>query len=294
MDSESTNDGLHEEVKTVTIRLYGNHEAAALAAANLKAHGFDCWVSADDCGGMYPSLTVAGGVRLHVRASDAEAATALLDSPVTGGENYKEEVEDVLNLPTQNAAPRKLAIGQIFAGLIIGFILALIVSSQPKNGKQIQYHYAHSGKVDGEWIYQDGHLAEYQEDRNQDGKWDVWVHYDETGERQRTEEDNNFDGKPDAFWTYSNGDLVSIERDTDFNGIPDEITTYKNHILQQVDMKPNGTSYSTKRYKFKNGVLTEEWRGGDSTGKFKEIVLYDPFGNPISTNANKFQIYISP
>jgi hypothetical protein len=27
------------------------------------------------------------------------------------------------------------------------------------------------------------------------------------------------------------------------------------------------------------------WRGGDSNGSFKEILRYDPFMNPISTNA---------
>ncbi len=78
--------------------------------------------------------------------------------------------------------------------------------------------------------------------------------------------------------------LVSFERDIDFNGMPDEFCTYSNDIIQQVDMKPNGANYSTMREIYKNGVLTEIWRGGDSNGNFKEIVHYDPFFEPVSTN----------
>jgi hypothetical protein len=55
-------------------------------------------------------------------------------------------------------------------------------------------------------------------------------------------------------------------------------------VLQQADWKPNGSKFTTTREIFQNGVLTEIWRGGDSNGHFKEVVRYDPFFNPISTN----------
>ena len=64
MASDSGNGGLHDEVKTVTIRTFSSHEATQLAASNLEAHGIKCWINADDCGGMYPNLTAPGGVRL--------------------------------------------------------------------------------------------------------------------------------------------------------------------------------------------------------------------------------------
>jgi hypothetical protein len=79
--------------------------------------------------------------------------------------------------------------------------------------------------------------------------------------------------------------LVSLENDTDFNGIADEFYTYKYHVPQQLDIKPNGSKFTTLREVFQNGVLTEIWRGGDSNGNFKEVVRYDPFFNPVSTNS---------
>jgi hypothetical protein len=75
-----------------------------------------------------------------------------------------------------------------------------------------------------------------------------------------------------------------MEKDTDFNGVPDMFCTYKYGILQKVEIRPNGSTFATGRDYFKNGVLTEVWRGGDSHGNFREIIKYDPFENPISTN----------
>ena len=79
-DSESADQKIKAEDKPVIIRIFSSHEAAEQAAAKLEAHGITCWVDADDCGGMYPNLTTAAGVRLHVRAEDAEVAVALLDA----------------------------------------------------------------------------------------------------------------------------------------------------------------------------------------------------------------------
>jgi hypothetical protein len=41
MATEPTNGGLHNEVKTVTIRIFSSHDSAQLAAANLEAHGIE-------------------------------------------------------------------------------------------------------------------------------------------------------------------------------------------------------------------------------------------------------------
>lgn len=100
----------------------------------------------------------------------------------------------------------------------------------------------------------------------------------------RSELDNNFDGKPDEFWTVQEDGTDLLQKDTDFNGIPDVFGTYKHEIIQQEEIRPNGSKFATEREFFQHGVLTEIWRGGDSNGNFREVVRYDPFFNPISTN----------
>jgi hypothetical protein len=283
MAPESANGGPHDEVKTATIRTFSSHQAAELAAANLEAHGIRCWINADDCGGMLPNLTTAGGVRLLVRISDTETAIALLDAQVLPTEIDQMETETAAVAASETIPRKKLALGQIFIGIVVGVILCLLYQWNSKLGTKTYYHYTADGKRDEAWVYRDGHLAEHLQDRNLDGVWDYWA-YHEHGVVVRSELDNNFDGRPDETWTYSNGDLVSMEKDTDFNGVPDEFCTFKYHILQQEDMKPNGSKFATEREIFRNGVLTEIWRGGDSNGNFKEVVRYDPFFNPISTN----------
>jgi hypothetical protein len=287
MASDPTNGGFHDDTKTVTIRIFGSHDAAELAAANLDAHGIECWIKADDCGGMYPNLAaVGGGVRLLVRASDADAAVALLDTEASPSELNEIETEAMTSAPPEIFPLKKLAWGQILfsviVGLILGVMLCLLYQWANNLGTKTYYHYTADGKRDEAWVYRDGHLANFMKDRNFDGVWDEWVYY-EHGRAVRAEYDNNFDGKPDEWWTSSDDGTETMQSDTDFNGIPDVFYTYKNGAIQQGDTKPNGSKFSTVREIFQNGVLTEIERGGDKNGNFKEIVRYDPFFNPIST-----------
>lgn len=295
MASELNEDGTDDEVKTVTIRIFASHPAAELAAANLEAHGIECWMNSDDASGMLPSLTASGGVRLLVRASDAEAAIALLNAqtPITEISS-QDETKSEASSPSENAPRKKLALGQIFIGIVIGVILCLFYQWSSKLGTKTYYYYTKDGKCNEAWIYHDGHLFEHLEDRNLDGIWDHWAFY-EQGRVVRSELDNNFDGKPDEWWTYADDGTDILQKDNDSNGVPDEFVIYKNRITQRMDMKPNGLKFTTTREIFNNGVLTEILRGGDSNGNFKEDVHYDPFFNPISTNIPPaFQLSPSP
>ena len=290
MASESDNDRFHDEVKSVTIRTFTSHDAGNIARSNLEAHGIECWVKSDDCAGWYTNLTAPGGVRLFVRASDAEAALGLLnvETPNQG--------DSESNVPSDSTPENKNSFVPVAIIVGIAVLLCLLYVSRGKPtgkdnlgtttqyiGATTQYHHAQDGKPDEAWIYQNGHLMEYREDRNHDGNWDHWVYY-EHGQEVRSDSDNNFDGKPDEWWKFSDDGKDTLQRDTDFNGVPDDFSTYKNKIIQQANMRPNGSKFVTEREIFQNGVLTEIWSGGDSNGNFKEDVRYDPFFNPISTN----------
>ena len=110
LDSEVTSGGLYDEKKTLTIRIFSSYEDAGQAAAKLEAYGIKCWVNADDCGGWYPNLTAAAGVRLHVLAEDAEIAVALLEAKPSPAENKQIEIEAVLATPPK-PDPKKTGLG---------------------------------------------------------------------------------------------------------------------------------------------------------------------------------------
>jgi hypothetical protein len=216
------------------------------------------------------------------------------------GSNFGDGPKNTTTDPGSN-----IAIGQIVLGAVVGIIFGVVAShfihppppappSAPPKVRTTHYHYAPNGIRDVEWRYKNGRLVSRNVDRNLDGSFDYWVHYDAEGNVTSVEEDNNFDGKPDEFVTYSDNEITGIERDTDFNGVPDEFLTYREHLPQQLDIKPNGSKFTTVRQFYSNGVTTEIWSGGDSNGNFREKVAYDPFFNPIHTNVLFYPLLAVP
>src|SRR5262249_52790431 len=65
------------DVEPVVVRTFLNKIEAEIAQGALKAANIESMVSADDAGGTRPGLWMSG-VRLLVRAVDAERATAIL------------------------------------------------------------------------------------------------------------------------------------------------------------------------------------------------------------------------
>lgn len=267
----------------VVIRTFATREQADLAVAQLEANGIAAWIVADDGGGFLPNLTLAQGVRVFVSESDAAAARELLNLPPVPSSSSDSS-------PKPDSRRSKLAIGQIIAGIIVGVLGTLVYQSVSRPTRVTHYHHTADGKIDEAWIYDKGVLREHLVDRNQMGGFDRWAFFDAHGNEERAELDNNFDGKPDEWWYYSNGDLLTLEKDCDFNGVPDEFCTYKYGIIQQADIRPNSSPFTTIHEVFVNGVLSEVWRGGDANGLFTEIVKYNAFDEPIGTNTGIFKL----
>jgi hypothetical protein len=77
------------------------------------------------------------------------------------------------------------------------------------------------------WVYYDDNKrpVKIESDRNYDGKLDLWVSYGEKGQR-RTEIDLNFDGRPDMYSYYQDGQRVKLEIDIDYDGKLDQVNEY--------------------------------------------------------------------
>ena len=65
--------------KLVTVGTYPNKIDAELAQGALEAADIEAMVTADDAGGLQPGLWVGEGVRVLVRAEDAERAREILN-----------------------------------------------------------------------------------------------------------------------------------------------------------------------------------------------------------------------
>jgi hypothetical protein len=80
---------MHSEAETkesdlVTVRTFTNQPEAYLAKGALEAFGIECMVARDDCGGQRPHLAFTGGLRLVVRAEDAQRAAEVLNTQPEG------------------------------------------------------------------------------------------------------------------------------------------------------------------------------------------------------------------
>jgi hypothetical protein len=64
--------------KLVAVATYPNRIDAELAQGALNAAEIEAMVSADDAGGLRPSLWMSEGVRVFVRAEDVERAKEIL------------------------------------------------------------------------------------------------------------------------------------------------------------------------------------------------------------------------
>ena len=64
--------------KLVAVGTYTNKIDADLAQGALEAADIDAMVTADDAGGQQPGLLMGKGVRVLVRAEDAERAKEIL------------------------------------------------------------------------------------------------------------------------------------------------------------------------------------------------------------------------
>jgi hypothetical protein len=185
----------------VELRTFSNTESAELAKANLEAHGIACWLTADDCGGMLPGMDAVRGINLLVHPSDREAANALLVSQLTpsGQPSLNESAPEPT--PEMNSPPQtRLSLPQLIVGIIIGVLLCLLYQWTSRSGtKTYRYDSDSDGKTDEMVVLRNGHLVEQSIDRNFDGRFDAWYHYDSSNfKRLLSKGDDNFDGVPDT------------------------------------------------------------------------------------------------
>jgi hypothetical protein len=67
-----------DQSKLVAVGTYPNKVDAELAQGALEASDIESMVSADDAGGLQPGLWLGEGVKVLVRAEDAERAKKIL------------------------------------------------------------------------------------------------------------------------------------------------------------------------------------------------------------------------
>jgi hypothetical protein len=100
------------------------------------------------------------------------------------------------------------------------------------------------------------------EDRNGDGRPDVWRHYDRWGVLTEVAIDSNFDGRSDVYEYYDQGALVRRESDRNFNGQIDIIEEFEGTSHEKfrsvIDVDYDGTADLLVFFRA-GGVVVSQW-----------------------------------
>jgi hypothetical protein len=262
---------------TTVIRPLASEVEAGLAQLHLEAMGIASWIAKDDCGGAYPQLQIAGGVRLLVRAADAAQADEILQAA---------EAEDApLADSPPPAAGRSRPYGAFSGGFLVGMLITAGIAAwlqHPTNPptEKIAFDQDADGVKEAVHFFEDGLLVRIHEDRNGDGRIDQWT-FLRDDQLSRAQADDNFDGRPDAWTDYVKPYDLQTRYDTDFDGRPD-VTYYQRHgVVIRADWHPGDRERIARRVIYQDGVRRLKHVDTDGDGRFDLTIRLDPFEREI-------------
>src|SRR2546426_11092949 len=111
----------------VVLKTFSSIAAADMVASRLKAFGIDCWIQADDAGGMLVPLQAAEGVRLLVPAHRVSEAKGLLErSTIIPSDSLLDELASrSLGRPEATTARGRLPVFPLVLAFIVGVVSTL-------------------------------------------------------------------------------------------------------------------------------------------------------------------------
>jgi hypothetical protein len=264
----------------IIIRTFVDDVAAQMASIELKAHGIESVVNADDCGGAIPAMHVGPGVALLIDPASRQQAEKILSTLEANDKAQEGLSEDYRWAPR----PTRFLPGLLLGLLIGGAVFFIWRRHTVKYTGTRQYDYNHDNTPDAVWSFKNGVAVDGQEDRNFDGEPDIWYHYRyRDGRLANVQADQNFDGEVDGWWSYSNAVVTSARADTDFNGVVDVQSSFRNGVLDTAEWHPNGSKVMSARETYKNGLLRLQWIDEDLDGRFDVKKTYDAMGKEIGS-----------
>jgi len=104
-------------------------------------------------------------------------------------------------------------------------------------------------------------------DLNYDGRKDLWVYYDDSGNRNMEEMDLDFDGRVDIVTFRRAGKIARQELDTNFDGKPDIWKHFEDEVLVRVDRDTSGNGRVDFWEYYEGGQLDRVGYDKDGDGK---------------------------
>jgi len=119
-----------------------------------------------------------------------------------------------------------------------------------------------------------------EQDLNFDGRRDIWIYYDDVGNRQMEEMDLDFDGKVDLVTIRRGGKVIRKELDTNYDGRPDILQHFEEEVLVRVERDSNTNGKIDYWEYYEGGDLDRVGYDKDGDGRPDEFDRAPPKAQP--------------
>lgn len=276
--------GTEPDARTVVLRTFSSQMNAEVVAQQLEQAGIRAMLTADDVGGVVPTLHVFQGIRLLIKASDRARAEQVLreieedfgvKAEGSGGDTGATP-DMIVQLP--KPAPHSAKLWFLVLGAVLGWLVHYAATLQPSTYTGTEDRDLNrDGRADAWWTFRRGEQVSSSLDRNFDGKPDVTTFY-VGGWAATIEADENFDGKSDSWWAITN-DVNALSRyDADFDGKLDVETRWEFGRLVESSFHASNHLGYWRRDFWTNSMLRETLLDRDRDGTLDERHVFDAFG----------------
>jgi hypothetical protein len=127
------------------------------------------------------------------------------------------------------------------------------------------------------WEFREaGRLVREAFDDDGSGVPDRVVQYDPaSGQKLRSEEDGDFDGRIDTWVEYQHGEVLRRRADRSGDGQPDLWDLYEGGQLARQERDENGDGFRDTVVRYRSGKLDREEKDSNGDGRPDVVVLYD-------------------
>jgi len=153
----------------------------------------------------------------------------------------------------------------VFAALVAGIFFAVKAAIIQKKPQASELGHPGIGKVPGK-----GTGPVEEEDRNKDGKTDIWRYFEE-GKLTRSEVDRDLNGKADFWAYYKDGKTERQEIDTNSDGKPDGFAYFEQGVKVRQEIDSNYDGRADGRFYYKMGKLCGRAVDSDFDGKIDKV-----------------------
>jgi hypothetical protein len=251
------------------------------AANNVEAHmvlhmlenqGIEGRIEGEHLSGGVGELPVTGLVRVLVNDADVPRARSIID------EWEKKQPGE----PAPGIHPRARSAGLFLLGCLVGGGVVSWASWAPANPTTQDFN--GDGKPDEVATYQNGVLAQVEEDRNLDGRMDSRWEYDAKGQIQRYRSDDDFDGVFEGTTTFERDLPTTFVTNRGRDARVDFRMAFTNGVLRSQEIVDAASGHVVKRYSYADGLrLTREEYDADGDGILETLRRYDDYQEIVST-----------